>query len=399
MIASHNRRNLDTYLLAAIREELRVATLQLASLQAAVAALLQDFAQLRGDIEDLLQKQSVHDALRNIRVANEMYLSEINTRSQYRSDKDWFNSSRREQRLNQILDDLIKSRFTLLESTEPLDPSSAIVLASAALTEITLMNVCNTNRQIYDRIKFLDTIGQYESYFALVKKDNVSGSTAWYRAQHIASRLQTFKWFELTPVWKELGRPTDWVNNCAQWFQAVSRAGFGNDFGGRLNQRVSYEDISAFDEPAVKTRLNALNIPEPPKHIALPFRRLKYAPGFSAEDAEYENVLYGWNGELLDYQEKPTRWKYGDATPCVQITDAQFPKDPLWRWTNWKDKDYEDAIKQSSAWRRLVARTSELEQQIDKLNLDSAKILYADEALRAVDDTLPYLAAIRRSFR
>jgi hypothetical protein len=244
MIASNNRRNVDAYMLIAIREELRVATAQLASLQAAVAALLQDFAELRKDIEDLLWKQSVREKQADIRVNVDLYLSEINTRHEYKSNEDWFNSSRREETLNRLLYDLKKARLSLWESSAPIDPSAAIVLSSAALVEINLMNICNTKQKVYDAITVLDAIKWYEEYFETVTKVGVGRSAAWYLAQHIASRQGLLQWLKTNPRSAPLGNDASSFK-CAQVVVRYEYCCRGEI--DRIYQTVRYEDVNALD--------------------------------------------------------------------------------------------------------------------------------------------------------
>lgn len=295
MIASHNRRDADAYMLNAIREELRVATTQLASLQAAVALVLQDLAKLRNDIEEILRKQLVMEKHAEIRVNVDLYSAEINTRQQYKNDKEWFASSRREETLNRILFDLTKARFALLESSTPSDPNAAIVLSSAALVELSLMNICNTKREVYDRVKMLDTVRQYEDYFSIVKNASIEGSTAWLKDQHTKSKESALSWFQTTQPWVELNLTNGTVDNCVQNI----RQSLGLSSNTQIAQHLRYRDFRVLDDPEVRGQLTRMGIVPSISDSPLTIRRLEFTPGPNPDAVELQYNVTDTRGKLF----------------------------------------------------------------------------------------------------
>jgi hypothetical protein len=274
-------------------------------------------------------------------------------------------------------------------------------MASAAPVEINLMNVCNINREVYDRIKILDTVRQYEEYFASVKKPQVAETAAWYRDQHIASQQATLKWLSETVPWSGMIKPGGWADNCAQ-FGEQGLAGVNSRT--RVLQRVTYLEVNALDDPEVQNELRRRNIQEQAERSPLVIRRLRYTPGPTFNDVELESRSSGLGGPLLP-PDKPNIFGDSVAT-CASAQDADIPHGPdaqlgspgFLRRFNMKEADYIAALKHTKAWQDITKQTVNLEDKIAQLNLDSAKIVYANQALAAADESMKTLDAIKRSF-
>jgi hypothetical protein len=362
-----------------------------------MAFLLRDFADLRNDIEEMLRKQSVIEKQAEVRVNIDLYLNELNTRDQYGRDKqgstNWFNSSRREENLNRILFDLTKARFALLNTESSADPTSALTLASCALTELSIMNICNTNRTVFDRIKVLDTIKQYEAYFSSVKDPAVEGSAASYLSQRLASRESTLKWFRSDPKWVEMEK-IGVVNNCAKRTDGgvlVSQV--------RATQQIRFSDNNALDDADVKAAFKKMNI-RPTNGTSLVIRRLRFEPGPSADDVTFESGLLTAGNKFLTVPDA-AQWKYGEIPDCTEARDAQIvPPYQLGGSPKVQtEAERKDAMLRSTVWKTIAKQTGALQEHVEQYNLDNAKIVYTTEVLSAVDETLKSLSALKRSYR
>ena len=206
MVANHNRRNPDVYILSAVQDELRVVTEQLASLQSAVSAVLDELAKLPDVIRDIVAQQSLIDTQAKLKANVALYLEELSVRSQYSSDIDWLNASRRRERLNNIHDELAQNRQLLWQHPRSTNPSTAIVVSSTALVEINIMNILNIAGPIYDHTTIINLTKVYQDFFARVSDATDKNSTAGYALSSKAAQVKAISELDLIPLWGELNQ-------------------------------------------------------------------------------------------------------------------------------------------------------------------------------------------------
>jgi hypothetical protein len=127
---------------------------------------------------------------------------------------------------------------------------------------------------------------------------------------------------------------------------------------------------------------------------------LSFKPGLTENDVILEvGLLIG--REFVTGEDFKGRWMYGENPSCTEATDAQIAEYPM----NvvpakiQSEAEQKDAMLRSTAWKQIAARTRALGDHVEQYNLDSAKIVYAIEALSAVDETSKSLAALARSYK
>ncbi|NKQ88713.1 hypothetical protein C3Y91_31215 [Rhizobium sp. UPM1133] len=409
MIASHNRRNVEAYMLAAIRQELRVATLQLASLQLAVAAVLDELAKLPAIFEEGLAKRSLLDAQARVKAEIGLYFEQISTRDKYDSDELWFAASNRRERLNDILQELQRNRQILLQTESSLEPSTAIVMASAALVEISLMNLSNLAAPVYDSTTINAIISAYDEYFAAVKSLS-PGSTQLYLDTHQARRQTTFDKLKLNPLWTDL-QASGKLTNCAQFhtfrppqdkpgspmcgqFPKFCRT-IRFDFH-RLYDVLELETTRAHELPEVKTELEKLKIDPSEAGSDLNFTVFSIAKSVYQYRVKKDDP---WTRPDLDNPEEPQADAPRQDCEQQNLNIVANKVSALTSITRADERKYKELLKESKIFRKLGEHYQPVANFIDELNLESAKVEYARQALSAVDATIQSLDQVRGSFK
>ena len=403
-IGNHNRRNVELYMIGSVREELRVATLQLASLQAGVADILNEISKLPKFFEDALRANSIRDIQTKIKTEVSLYLEEMEVRPQYSDDLQWITASRRTERLNNILDNLARYRHRLV-SESLIDPTSATVMCSASLVEVNLMNLSNIAHTVYDQVKILDVIRRYEEYFDLVAS-NAVGSSKQYLAEHRKARDGYLAALEDNVLWRQLKKEKS-LTNCAQVriyeppgprgpceLAKIACDNTWYDYH-RVFQEINYREVDAQKVPEVRALLAQSHLVPDPITELLILRELSIGdPVYQYKATENEEWAGGPNTD------KPELLRGKGPSNCGP-TQGYMKKRPFRvreMMTRRDERESEKYIMTTPEFTKIAKHQPFLTSTIDNLNLECTKVAYATEALGALEKTREALNVVKRSY-
>jgi hypothetical protein len=248
----------------------------------------------------------------------------------------------------------------------------------------------------YDANTQVPIIKAYESYFSRVKSPAV-GSAQHYLDEHKKAKAAVEEQISKDPLGSQLApkEVTEVQGTCAgiedyrAEYETVRRV-LGACGGPTSNcaitvripprqgkitvirRRVHYEDVSALDVPEVKERLNTMADPLSPSveplRSKLVLRKLIVGPDLILQ---------------VDVNEQ------AKLQPC-QIDRSDVEKTP--------SDQLRDRIRNMAPFGHGMKQVGDLNDLIDKLNLESTRIEFAEQSLAVVESTLNTLGTLKRSY-
>jgi hypothetical protein len=397
LIAAHNRRNVNTLLIAATREELSNVSLQLSSLQTASPAMLATLANLPSAFAKALSVQSTRELQRDLLAAVALFDEQRHSLPLYRNDEQtWLKAPHQKENLGQVSDKIRFLRAQLEKSDIPIDPTACIVMASAAPVELALRTQCG-----YDSNSTVTTIELYEAYFAKVKNAALSDSTARYLND--STKAKAAIWNSITT--DAIGKTLDHDGNgaacvVADDYTAPYRRMVSppqHHFGG-VGDMPPYEPAVWEQVAARQGRLTRLSM-----KIRLETVRADSSPEFDLALRQIESAIK----QPLNRSELGLSLKrLVVASPVMdsRAANASWPAGPALCYAGRHDlsavapKDLLATLQKLPEWKQYETAIVRLDQLVADFNLEAAKVEFATQASACADATLAMLSSLKRSY-
>lgn len=407
-IAAHNRRDTSMIMQRALRAQLIVNAAQLSSLQTGVAAVLDKLAALSGEIETMLVQQSARQMQSEVKAAVTQFDNLRESRKQYDSEDSWLAAAHRESELKDVLFKLRNGRALIDQSASPWEPTSALIVASAALTELNLMNLLGHNPR-----EILTAIDRYTAYFGRVNNATIPDSAKWYVGQQEKNKAFHETGLKTLPGGASLfsgrklvlpgGAPailgdvvscaginehkpahvthTYWVLDksttpATQRLVVATAPDFFSPYQ-YLSKRAYVQSIAAENDPEVKTKLEEaarlMNTQIEAGETALTLLK------FTAAEGDEATTKPPGSGSVFS----------PGSVQCGLMTVGEV--------AGARAKLVEK-LRPAPEWAAALKRVAALEKKVDEINLAAAKLAYGKQALKASESTIGTLKRLRESY-
>jgi hypothetical protein len=398
-IASHNRRNIDLYYLHAIYKELAVLSDQVASLQTAMALALQELAKLPSEIDRMLRSESVRQLYGKINSVVVRYERETQGVRDYTTRADWLSAPYRKDNLNKILNDLWDARTQLELSDFPTDPSSALVVTCAALTEMGLLNALN-----YDRSQVMGRLGEYEEWFARVLDSSRKGSAAEYLASAKARQQAIEAQMRKNTLGAQLAASETATGLCAGLtdYRGPYEEQRGTAYVGTIGPdkipktRPIMETVPARIGKVTRIWMPFAYRDIPAEEDAATFAELK-----KVADKSKLQLLPGATGLIIRTMAPQSESPFIETkAPNPEVRWAGAPDCPM-ESRNFPELNAEKlkaGLQQFETWKKGLVTLAELQALLDSYNLEASRIVFSQTCIAAVNETTKTLAALKRSY-